>query len=61
MTVDQFPQAKCWTTVAGRSDPTLATGRWSSNTTRIRTGLICGSIHWVPLVSGRFSVPILLS
>ena len=43
--------------VAGRISPALATKRWSSKTMRIRSGLFCGSIYWVLLVSGRFSVP----
>ena len=35
----------------------MATRRWSSKTMRIRSGLFCGSIYWVLLVSGRVSVP----
>ena len=42
---------------AGRGWPALATRRWSSKTMRIRSGLLCGSIYWVLLVSMRFSVP----
>ena len=47
---------RCCARVAGRSRPALATRRWSSKTTRIRSGLFCGSIYWVLLVSGRVSV-----
>ena len=39
--------------VAGRISPALATRRWSSKRMRIRSGLFCGSIYWVLLVSGR--------
>ena len=35
----------------------MATRRWSSKRMRIRSGLFCGSIYWVLLVSGRVSVP----
>ena len=42
---------------AGRGWPALATRRWSSKAMRIRSGLFCGSICWVLLVSGRVSVP----
>ena len=35
----------------------MATRRWSSKTMRIRSGLFCGSICWVLLVSGLVSVP----
>ena len=38
--------------VAGRIRPALATRRWSSKTTRIRSGWFCGSIYWVILVLG---------
>ena len=31
----------------------MATRRWSSKRMRIRSGLFCGSIYWVLLVSGR--------
>ena len=48
---------RCRTRVAGRSRPALATRRWSSKRMRIRSGLFCGSIYWVLLVSGRVSVP----
>ena len=40
-----------------RPYPALATRRWSSKRMRIRSGLFCGSIYWVLLVSGRVSVP----
>ena len=43
--------------VAGRSRPALATRRWSSKRMRIRSGVFCGSIYWVLLVSGLVSVP----
>ena len=43
--------------VAGRISPALATRRWSSKRMRIRSGLFCGSIYSVLLVSGRVSVP----
>ena len=35
----------------------MATRRWSSKRMRIRSGLFCGSIYWVLLVSGLVSVP----
>ena len=35
----------------------MATRRWSSKRMRIRSGLFCGSIYWVLLVSVRVSVP----
>ena len=43
---------RCRARVAGRSRPALATRRWSSKRMRIRSGLFCGSIYWVLLVSG---------
>ena len=42
--------------VTGSSSPALATRRWSSNAIWMRSGWLRGSIYWVLLVSGRFSV-----
>ena len=41
---------------AGRSRPALATKRWSSKVIWIRSGWLRGSIYWVLLFRGRFSV-----
>ena len=56
--VDEFPQAQ----VPGEGGRQEQAGighqaRWSSKAMRIRSGLFCGSIYWVLLVSGRVSVP----
>ena len=45
---------RCWAKVTGRISPALATRRWMSKVTRIRSGSLRGSIYWVLLVSGRF-------
>ena len=52
---DEFPQAQVLCKGGRQEQAALATRRWSSKTTRIRSGLFCGSIYWVLLVSGRFS------
>ena len=55
--VDEFPQAQ----VPGEGGWQERRRRWSSKRMRIRSGLFCGSIYWVLLVSGRVSVPKSLS
>ena len=46
---------RCWARVTGRSSPALATRRWSSKVTWIRSGsLQVVAFIWVLLVSGRF-------
>ena len=56
--VDEFPAGPGaglgWPAGAGRHWPP---GGWSSKRMPIRSGLFCGSIYWVLLVSGRVSVP----
>ena len=47
---------RCWANVAGRIRPALATRRWSSKVIWIRSGSLRGSIYWVLLVWGCFSV-----
>ena len=45
---------RCWARVTGNSNPALATRRWSSKATWMRSGRSDGSIRWVLLVSGWF-------
>ena len=48
---------RCWASVAGRISPALATRRWSSKANLDAVGVLAsGSIYWVLLVSGWFSV-----
>ena len=47
---------RCWANVAGRSSPALATRRWSSKAMWMRSGCFSGSVYWVLLVWGCFSV-----
>ena len=47
---------RCWARVAGRISPALLTRRWSSKVIWMPSGWLRGSIYWVLLVSGRFSV-----
>ena len=42
--------------MTGRISPALATRRWSSKAMWMRSGCSSGSIFWVLLVSGRFSI-----
>ena len=46
----------CWASVAGRISPALLTKRWSSKATWMRRRPWRGSISWVLLLSGWFSV-----
>ena len=56
MTVDEFLQAQVLGEGGWQEQAALFTRRWSSKAMRIQSGLFCGSIYWVLLVSGRFSV-----
>ena len=47
---------RCKANVAGRISPALLTRRWSSKAMRMRSGWWRGSIYWVLLVSGWFSI-----
>ena len=47
---------RCWARVAGRSRPALATSRWSSKETRMRSGWLRGSIYRVLLFWDCFAV-----
>ena len=47
---------RCKANVAGRISPALLTRRWSSKAMRMRSGWWRGSISWVLLVSGWFSI-----
>ena len=47
---------RCWANVSGRSSPALATRRWSSKAMWMRSGCFSGSVYWVLLVWGCFSV-----
>ena len=47
---------RCRARVAGRISPALATRRWSSKATVMRSGSLRGRIYWVLLVWGRFGV-----
>ena len=47
---------RCWANVAGRISPALLTRRWSSKAMWMRSGELRGSIYWVLLVWGCFSV-----
>ena len=50
------PRPRCWARVNGRISPASATRRWSSKAIRMRPESLRGSIYWVLLVSGWFSV-----
>ena len=50
------PSPRCWARVTARSSPALATRRWSSKATWMRSGCSDGGIFWVLLVSGRFGL-----
>ena len=47
---------RCWANVAGRISPALLTRRWSSKEMWMPSGCSSGSIYWVLLVWGCFSV-----
>ena len=51
-----WERPRCKAKVAGRSRPALLTRRWSSKVMWMRSRWLRGSIYWVLLVSGRFSV-----
>ena len=55
--VDEFPQAQVPGEGGRQEQAGIATRRWSSKRMRIRSGLFCGGIYWVLLVSGRVYVP----
>ena len=46
--VDEFSQARCRARVAGHEQAGIGHQAWSSKRMRIRSGLFCGSIYWVP-------------
>ena len=56
MIVYQLAQSQAEAIVAGRISPASATRRWSSMTTQMRSGSLRGSIRWVLLVFGWFSL-----
>ena len=50
------PRPRRWARATGSSSLALATRRWSSKATRVRSGSLRDSIRWVLLVSGWFRV-----
>ena len=54
--VDEFPQAQVLCKGGRQEQAGIGHQAVVVKTTPIRSGLFCGSIYWVLLVSGRFSV-----